>query len=188
MKNGGVFTIAIIFMSLLLCYACKEKEDNEYERSLKLKLRSFKESAFVFPESMLAKNYNEKEPADTNLLNRPYKMVVYLNSEGCQSCKLQSLLPLYLFVRENENLEKSGVIIILNPSDFSKVDGILSQMRFRYTVFYDLDGALEHLNPNLPPEERFHTFLLDDKNSIVLVGNPLHNIKMKRLYMKELSK
>jgi len=186
MKKVSVFTIVIIFMSLLLCYACKE--ENEYEKSLKLKLRSFKERAFVLPESMLAKNYNEKEPADTDLLNRPYKMVVYLNSEGCQSCKLQSLLPLYMFIRENEHLEKLGVIIILNPSDFRKVDEILSQMRFRYTVFYDLDGVIEYLNPSMPSEERFQTFLLDDKNSIVLIGNPLHNAKMKRLYMKELSK
>lgn len=30
-------------------------------------------------------------------------------------------------------------------------------------------------NPTIPEDAMFHTFLLDRKNKIVLVGNPVHN-------------
>ena len=39
------------------------------------------------------------------------------------------------------------------------------------------------LNPHLPDKEEFHTFLLDEENRVLLVGNPVRNIKLKKLYL-----
>ena len=36
----------------------------------------------------------------------------------------------------------------------------------------------------LPQESYFHTFLLDSTNNIILVGNPLNNLKIKSLYFE----
>jgi len=51
-----------------------------------------------------------------------------------------------------------------------------------------LDGSFERLNPHLPKDERFHTFLLDENNKVILVGYPVNNPKLKELYLKELNK
>jgi hypothetical protein len=76
----------------------------------------------------------------------------------------------------------------LNTSDMDATDYMLTDMRFHRTVFYDLDGSFERLNPHLPANEQFHTFLLNEDNKTVLVGNPVHNEKLKNLYLAELDK
>jgi hypothetical protein len=93
-----------------------------------------------------------------------------------------------MFILENEHLKNFGVIIILNSSDMAATDYTLTDMRFHRTVFYDLDGSFERLNPHLPPDEQLHTFLLNEKNKVILVGNPSYNKKLKDLYLAELYK
>jgi hypothetical protein len=51
-----------------------------------------------------------------------------------------------------------------------------------------LDGSFERLNPHLPANEQFHTFLLNEENKVVLAGSPVHNEKLKKLYLAELNK
>jgi hypothetical protein len=67
-------------------------------------------------------------------------------------------------------------------------DYTLTDMRFHRTVFYDPDGSFERLNPHLPANEQFHTFLLNEDNKVILVGNPVHNEKLKNLYLAVLNK
>ena len=180
----------IIFQTLivgvLLCGACTE--NHKQKKKLETELRLFKETAITFPGNLLSKNFDEQTPPDTTLLFRPLKMVAYVNQGGCEGCKLQALLPIYMFILENEHLKNFSVIIILNPSDMEAADYTLTDMRFHQTVFYDLDGSFERLNPHLPTNEQFHTFLLNEDNKVVLVGNPAHNEKLKKLYLAELNK
>ena len=131
---------------------------------------------------------DNQEP-DISLLRRPLKMVVYLNQEGCEGCKTQAILPvLYMYALENKQFDSFSVIFILSPSDVQSSWQLLEQMRFRHTVFFDLDGSFDRLNPHLPKIEQFHTFLLNEENRIILVGNPVNNPKLKKLYLAELNK
>ena len=175
-----------IIAGLLLCVACAE--NNENKKKLEGKINSFKQTAINLPDNMLAQNCDENTPADTGLLRRPLKMIVYLNNEGCQNCKMQSLSHIYMFMLENEAFKNFAVIIILNPVDVEEAKKTLADMNFKRTVFFDLDGSFERLNPHLPAEELFHTFLMNEKNEVILVGNPVHNEKLKKLYLSEMSK
>ena len=82
---------------------------------------------------------------DTTLLYRPLKMVVYVNHDGCQDCRLRALLPIYMFILENQHRENFGVIIILNTPQMEEAENTLKEMRFHRTVFFDLDGSFERL-------------------------------------------
>ena len=175
-----------LIVGMLLCSACAE--NNEHKKKLEAELRLFKKKAITLPDNMVAKNCDEQTPPDTALLCRPLKMVVYVNQSGCADCRLRALLPIYMFMLENQHYENFGVIIILNPSHIEDADYTLTDMRFHRTVFYDLDGSFERLNPHLPTDEQFHIFLLNEKNKVVLVGNPVHNEKLKKLYLAELNK
>jgi len=183
MRCISIFSALII--GVLLCCACSGS--NEQKQKLAEELRMFKEQAIVLPDNLLAKYYGEQEP-DISLLDRPIKMVVYVNQGGCEDCKLRELFPVYIFTLENKPFTKFGVVIILNPSHIESVDNFLKEVRFRHTVFYDLDSSFERTNPHFPKNERFHTFLLDENNNVILVGNPTRNVKLKNLYLSELRK
>ena len=177
------FTLIVV---TLLFSACAG--NNEYRKKPEAKFRLFKEKAFILPDNMVAQNCDEQMPPDTALLHRPLKMVVYVNQGGCQDCRLRTLLPIYMFMLENQHRENFGVIIILNTSDMEDANNTLTEMRFHRTVFYDLDGSFERLNPHLPTDEQYHTFLLNEKNKVVLVGRPVYNEKLKERYLAELDK
>ena len=181
-------TLFAFLMGTLLFCACTGNND-EQKKNLEAELRKFQETAITLPDNLLAKHYNEQILPDKSLLDRPFKLVIYVNKEGCQDCKLHGLLPAtYMFMLENEHLENLGVIIILNTSDIESTDNTLAKFRFRRTVFYDLDGSFEFFNPHLPANELFHAFLLNEENRVVLVGNPVNNTKLTKLYLAELNK
>lgn len=175
-----------LIVGTLLCNACTEK--NAHKKKLEADLRLFREKAVTIPDNMLAKHFNEQMQADTSLLQRPVKMVVYVNQKGCEDCRLRALLPVYMFMLENKHLDNFGVIIILNTPNIEGANYTLTDLRFRHTVFYDLDGSFERLNPHLPENEQLHTFLLNGENKVILVGNPTHNEELKNLYFAEMNK
>lgn len=37
------------------------------------------------------------------------------------------------------------------------------------------------LNPNIPSESMFHTFLLDENNKVILIGNPMVNKQIEEM-------
>lgn len=53
-----------------------------------------------------------------------------------------------------------------------------------YPVLLDTLGEFEKLNPHLPKNKALHTFLLDENNNVILVGNPLHNKKIEEMFNK----
>ena len=40
------------------------------------------------------------------------------------------------------------------------------------------------MNPHLPKNKALHTFLLDENNNVILVGDPLHNKKIEEMFYK----
>ena len=172
--------IYVVIISLISC-------QNQAELKTSETLKSFIDSEIVVPTNLLRKTYCN-EPIDNTLLTKSYKMIVYLNANGCEECKLTTLLPLSQFIHEHSTYSSHfGVVIILHPTHMPEPDRFLEQIQYRHPVFYDLDGSFERLNPHLPQDERFHTFLLDKNNKVVVVGNPVHNEKLKKLYLKALN-
>ncbi|MFI3306556.1 MAG: hypothetical protein R3Y68_08625 [Rikenellaceae bacterium] len=53
---------------------------------------------------------------------------------------------------------------------------------FDYPIIIDSIGEFERLNPHLPKNKAMHTFLLDENNNVVLVGNPLNNPKIEKMF------
>ena len=62
---------------------------------------------------------------------------------------------------------------------------LLESEEFVYPVCIDEEDELNKLNC-FPENEGFHTLLLDKENKIVIVGNPIQNMKIKELYLKTL--
>ncbi|MBN2755841.1 MAG: hypothetical protein JXR51_01610 [Bacteroidales bacterium] len=93
-----------------------------------------------------------------------------------------------VFISELRELKPNiDFIFIYHPKDIIALDREFMFAEFSEIVYYDVNGEFAKEN-NLPEDYQFHTFLLGNDNEIILVGNPLNNIKIKELYIREIGK
>lgn len=118
---------------------------------------------------------------------KEYKILVYTDSSGCTSCKLQlpkwkemlaltdSLLPgkvTYLFFFDNPRV--------------GEIRHLLKQADLSYPVCIDMTHELNRLN-NFPHNPQFQTFLLDKQNRVMAVGNPALSPAVRELYIRRMT-
>lgn len=111
-----------------------------------------------------------------------YKIINYVDSVGCVSCKL--LLPLWKrFIAELDSVTGGSVPVYMffTPKDIREIRYIIRRDGYTYPVCIDMDDEFNRLN-RFPEEQMFHTFLLDSCNRVVAMGNPVHNNKINQLY------
>lgn len=186
--NRYIFLIVLLWMTIL-CVSCTQgNERSVSNKKLETELNLLKKTPVSLPPHLEAWTCKDGAKPDTTLLDRPIKMIVYIGKDGCTNCKLRSLLPINMFMIEHRDMKQFGVVVILNTPDKEDTKKILSDLRFRHTVFFDVDGAFEHLNPHVPSDEAFHKFLLGKDNRVVLVGDPTHNEKLNKLYLEVMRK
>ncbi len=109
-----------------------------------------------------------------------YKILVYVDSIGCGSCKLQ-LNKWNEFIKETT--PKPKFLFCINSNDKKEINFIRKKYQFFSPIYQDMHDSLNKLN-HFPKDERFHTFLLDSNNRIKVIGNPIHNPQIKELYLK----
>ncbi len=110
-----------------------------------------------------------------------YKIIAYVDSAGCTSCKLQ-LSQWAKFIAELNSVDiKIPILFFICPNDVEELKKILRRERFQYPICIDERDELNGLN-NFPSYFHFHTFLLDRNNRVVAMGNPINNVKVKKVY------
>ena len=116
-----------------------------------------------------------------------YKVVVFVDSVGCISCKLQ--LPRWKeFMHEVDSLSDGNVpfVFFFQTKDERELRYILKRDNFSYPVCIDTEDIFNKLN-RFPEEMMFQTFLIDSENRVKVIGNPIHNLSVKDLYLKEIA-
>lgn len=113
-----------------------------------------------------------------------YKIVTYVDSIGCTSCKLQ-LLSWEEFIHRVDSVSygKVSFLFYFHPKDKSELRLIFRRDNFEYPVCLDENDCFNKLN-HFPSDMMFQTFLLDRDNKVLAIGNPVHNFKVKELYLK----
>ena len=115
-----------------------------------------------------------------------YKIVTYVDSLGCLSCKLQ-LLERINFIAEVDSVTSRNVsfYFFFHPRNRKELIMTLQSEDFIYPVCIDLKDTFNKLN-KFPLNDKFRTFLLDNTNKVILVGNPMHHPRRKEMYMGQL--
>ena len=116
-----------------------------------------------------------------------YKVVVFVDSVGCISCKLQ--LPKWKeFMHEVDSLSDGNVpfVFFFQTKDVRELRYILRRDNFSHPVCIDTEDSFYRLN-RFPGEMMFQTFLVDSENRVKVIGNPIHNLSVKDLYLKEIA-
>ena len=166
-----------LFMFLLL--SCNFKRD----KTINSMVQEWDGKEIIFPATttftQLGLGISENLTMDSE-----FKILTYVDSLGCTSCKLRPKQWVkFIDLIDSISNDTVPVLFFLNPKNLKEIDYILKRDNFNYPVCIDELDSLNKLN-HFPSDMRFQTFLLDKDNKVLAIGNPVHNPKVKELYMK----
>lgn len=180
------FAIIIVLCAIvLLGGAC---DGSERVREEIRKMQQCETHLCLSDMSLLAMEDNE-EVVFLSFDKAPMKLVVYVDSALCSSCLIKNMYHWYDVIDKVEARYhgKMRVIFIFDSSigQLKRLEFTYRNSAFRYPIFVDTVNVFRKNNPHIPDDNRFHTFLLDEKGKVVLVGSPLTNVNMRNLFFKE---
>lgn len=172
-----------LFVLLFVFFSCKETEKEELARLV----TAWQGKEIEFPPEMVFTRYI-KDTVDYQVPESDYKVLIYTDESGCVACKSQ-LDKWKLFMAEVDSIGEKPVpfLFFFDHTDKREVHFLLIQSQFDLPVCVDQEGQLNKLN-QFPKDRGFDTFLLDKNNKVVVIGNPIHNLVIRDLYLAELKK
>ena len=175
-------TYCYIFALLMLLPSCKQTQSEKLEKLL----REWTGKEIVFPNNPSFTIYGEQE-ADFKIPTDGYKVVHYLDSIGCISCKL-NLEKWKEYIAYMDSVTNGTVpcVFFFHAKQKREVKISLKEENFDYPVCLDTANEFYHLN-RFPMYPILQTFLLDKDNRIVAMGDPVTNPKIKELYLNLIS-
>ena len=171
----------ILFLLFLLT-ACQENKKEQFARLV----QEWQGKEIVFPQDMAFSRF-VTEPVDYRIPDAEYKVLVYVDSIGCTSCKLQ--LPKWKELIAHVDSATNGnipFIFVLQSKDARELRYILKRDNFDRPVCIDRNNRFDELN-QFPQDITFQTFLLDKDNKVKVIGNPVHNLAVRDLYLKQIT-
>ncbi|MEY8487519.1 DUF1573 domain-containing protein [uncultured Parabacteroides sp.] len=171
-----------ILLLLFLLTACKENNKEKFA----LLVQEWQGKEIVFPQNMAFTRF-VTEPVDYRIPDAEYKVLIYVDSTGCTSCKLQ--LPKWKELIAHVDSATNGnipFIFVFQSKDDRELRYILKRDNFARPVCIDRNNRFDELN-QFPQDITFQTFLLDRNNKVRMIGNPIYNLAVKDLYLKQLT-
>ena len=171
-----------ILLLLSLLTACKENNKEKFA----LLVQEWQGKEIVFPQNMAFTRF-VTEPVDYRIPDAEYKVLVYVDSIGCTSCKLQ--LPKWKELIAHVDSATNGnipFIFVLQSKDDRELRYILKRDNFDRPVCIDRNNRFDELN-QFPQDITFQTFLLDKDNKVKVIGNPVHNLAVRDLYLQQIT-
>lgn len=151
--------------------------------SVSRNIRKFVGSEIQYPsELMLFKGRNPYY----EIYDEPYgSLVIWYDSNECSPCRLSSISDLKkLFNLCRDSLPGIDVRVVFTPS-FEKKDlfmEFVQDSEREFPVFVDENNVFGKTNKTIPQEPKYHTFLIDKNNKVLLTGNPLLGPAIWNLY------
>ncbi len=149
-----------IFFLLIVCFGCIGCNNLQYDYS-----------------QLIGKQINLDVVNVTSISK--FTILFYSRLDDCVTCELQPD-KWRLFVREIKGLDVSVIILLHPPKDVYKN---LTSFYSDLPIIYDFDDLFFN-NNDIHKDRRFHCYLLDENNRVILIGNPVQNPKIKELYLR----
>lgn len=175
MKNIFV-TSLILLISVCSCTHSNKDRMNEL-------VNSWLGRKIAFPHDMIFTESCKDTVTNFWPFHKDFCIVVYANSVGCLSCRLQ-LGMWHDFITDCDSIlgKQIPVLFYFSTDNIHQISHILRRDNFTYPVCIDRTDSLNILN-KFPIDEQFQTFLLSGDNEALAIGNPIHNPKVKELYL-----
>ncbi len=120
----------------------------------------------------------------SDTLHGALKIIVFYDTMQCTPCQIsrQSEWLDFMDCMTAKNVE---IEFIFDTRRNENIDNLLLSLKrtgVKYPVRMDINGDFVKANPHLPKNSKFHTFLLDRYNRVTLIGSPLYNSPLWKLY------
>ena len=176
----------LLYILLITAFFSCDNEQKEKEKQILQLVNEWQGKQIVFPENAVFTRYLT-DTTNYQIPQSEYKVLIYVDSIGCTSCKLQlhkwrELIEYTNSVTQN----KVPFLFFFHPKDAKEIRYLLKRDGFDRPICIDLDDRLNKLN-KFPADMTFQTFLLDKNNKVAVLGNPVHNTAVKDLYLKQIT-
>ena len=173
-------SLSLSILLPLILMSCSEK------RQIQTELEDMYSHTFCLSlDKMECKHSNvDSLAAEVNIKWR-YTYVQYVDSFQCSPCTLNKM---YQWNEYIERQHKKGVrfVFIFEPSRAVLEDVYLAieSSGLKNPIYVDTACVFKKENECISDDIKYHSFLLDDKSKILVVGNPLFNKKIEKLMDK----
>ncbi len=181
MERNNMMRIPFLLLLILLFFACGNRQKIAAELS---KLQS--KSIILPKQSRLAIHGKDTVLMDF-MKDGQLKLLIYADSSGCSPCAINKMFlwdNLIEYSKEYKGDLRFYFIFSPRKRDEKEVQIALINNAFDYPVLIDTLGEFEKLNSHLPKDKALHTFLLDENNNVIWVGNPLYNKMIRKMFYK----
>lgn len=175
-------TFFYLLLISFLFFSCRPSSNRKIEQLV----RAWQGKTVVFPDqSVFTKG--GKDTVSFSLSDAKPKILVYVDTAGCMSCKLKlAEWKEFIYYVDSVTGKQVQFVFYITPKDDKELGYMLKRDRFDLPVCIDKTGKLNQLN-HFPNEASFQTFFLDKDNRVKLIGNPIHNLAIKDLYLNQIA-
>lgn len=173
--------IAFFIIGCCLFYSCDSQK-----KEVQNKVEEMQSMSIKIPYERMACWTNDSIYAISPWNIAKLKLVHYVDSATCSSCFLHK-------AATNDFLHRMSAlpsneffnVFIISPGDKAKkkLEIAFREKRIPQTIFVDSANVFMEANSNIPPESMYHTFLLDESNNVILVGNPMVNKQIEDMML-----
>lgn len=125
------------------------------------------------------------------MLDSSFVLVKYIEVHSCFDCQINQLAQFDYEAYNNGLSKRIPIVYLVNTPtelDTSELYNKLCAKRIRGTLYLDTCNIFMEANPHIPNNPMFHTFLLNKKNEVILIGDPFENEKLNGLLEKVINK
>lgn len=171
--------LPLVFLFCLL--SCKKDSKREFSEQI----NHWMGRQIEYPNDMVFVKF-AKDTVAFPFEKSDYKVLVYVDSTGCTSCKLQLQKWKNLMAQTDSLIDKQvSYLFVFQTKDPKELHNLLIKDDFNYPIVVDSTDSFNIIN-NLPENAIFHTMLLDKDDKVMVIGNPIHNPSVKDLYLQRL--
>ncbi len=173
----------ILLLAILLIVSCRK--DNRIQ-TIEQVVKEWTGKRLQIPSDIKCKIMG-RDTLASDLFQKPYKVLLYVDSMGCTSCKLR--MPEWKkIINEADSIapDQIGFLFYFNPKSARDLDFMMKRDQFNYPIFIDESNEIDRKN-NFPKGMSFQCFLLDKNNKVLVIGNPSINPQVWDLYKQQIT-
>lgn len=179
MRKIFIFCVAVSVAGLLA--GCKKNDD------VKKHILMMQSRPVVLGLDKMQCMTGGRDTVVTDYTDALLRMVVYVDSSECSSCALDRMFTWNDAIRDAGRYNgRLRHLFIVAPRKEQMEDVYLSleYSGLKSPVYVDTAYVFRQENPHIPAAGMYHVFLLDRNDSVLLVGNPLNNPKIDKIFKR----
>ena len=176
MNRQVIFTWIILSFLIVLFAGCSSN-------NLKNQISDFMSIPIHIPYDKLDKHYCSMF-SDSTESHKSIKMVYYVDSLSCTPCEINKMT--LIDAKKRDLYPDVEFIFIINISR-AYVDAVCSSLynsRIQSPVYLDTLNCFLPANPHIAESNLFHHFVMNDKDSVLMVGLPFSTNEMENLFIE----